>query len=318
MKNETPAGRPESAEPRDPFDFDGDEASGPGAPGGIRLNKFLAQNGIASRRGADGLIAGGHVTVDGQVVTELGTRIDPAVAHVEVDGVVLKPHGEELRYYLLNKPCGVVCTSDPRETRPRAVDLITDKRKGRIFTVGRLDEDTEGLVILTNDGELANRVTHPRYGVKKTYWVDVRGRVGDEALEKMQKGVRLSEGWGSFERVKVVKRHEERSILLVTLSEGKNREVRRVFAALALPVRSLRRVEIGPLRDRRLKAGQWRVLSRSEVGALLTAASPQGAGGGRVESGARRRPWSARAPRRPDERRAGGRPRGGRAGRRER
>src|SRR5262249_56174303 len=111
----------------------------------------------------------------------------------------------------------------------RAIDLVMDKRKGRIFTVGRLDEDTEGLVILTNDGEFANRISHPRFGVKKTYWVDVRGRVEEAALEAMQRGVRLAEGWGSFERVKVLKRTGERSILLVTLSEGKNREVRRLF-----------------------------------------------------------------------------------------
>jgi 23S rRNA pseudouridine2605 synthase len=281
MKPKTPAGRPES-EPDDPFDFDGDDAAGPGAPGGIRLNKFLAQNGVASRRGADERIAGGHVTVDGKVVTELGRRVDPRSEKVEVDGVVLRAGGERLAYYLLNKPTGVVCTNDPRENRPRAVDLITDQEKGRIYTVGRLDEDTEGLVILTNDGEFANKISHPRYGVKKTYWVDVRGRVLDESIAEMRKGVRLSDGWCAFEHVKVLKRGPSRSILLVTLSEGKNREVRRVLAALELPVRTLRRVEIGPLSDRRLKTGRWRRLARAEVGLLLEATRP----GARTQTGA--------------------------------
>ena len=275
MNRKTPAGRPESEPSDDPFDFDGDSAAaGPGSTEGIRLNKFLAQNGLASRRGADELIASGHVTVDGKMVTELGRRVHPEREKVEVDGVALRATGEHLAYYLLNKPTGVVCTNDPRENRPRAVDLVTDKRKGRIYTVGRLDEDTEGLVILTNDGEFANRISHPRYGVKKTYWVDVRGRVQDPAIDAMRRGVRLSDGWGAFEHVQVLRRGPSRSILLVTLSEGKNREVRRVLAALDLPVRTLRRVEIGPLSDRRLKAGRWRTLTRAEVGQLLEAASP--------------------------------------------
>lgn len=333
MNRKTPAGRPESAPSDDPYDFDGDiegddAAGGPGSEGGpegLRLNKFLAQNGIASRRKADELLAKGHVTVDGKIVTELGSRVDPHRQKVEVDGVVLKPTGERLAYYLLNKPKGVVCTNDVREARLRAVDLITDKKKGRIYTVGRLDEDTEGLVILTNDGEFANRISHPRFGVKKTYWVDVRGRVDEASLEVMQRGVRLSEGWGKFERVKVLKRTDQRSILLVMLSEGKNREVRRVFAALDLAVKSLRRVEIGPLRDKRLKTGQWRVLTRAEVGELLGATKPAASDDTRPRrrvakgSGARRRPWSPFKPKRPDDRR-GSRPRGpergGRAGQR--
>lgn len=332
MNRKTPAVRPESVPENDPFDLDVEEdaANGPGSAG-IRLNKFLAQNGIASRRGADQLIAKGHVSVDGIVVTELGRRIDPIEHRVEVNGVVLRSSGERLAYYLLNKPVGVVCTNDVREARPRAIDLVTDKKKGRIFTVGRLDEDTEGLVILTNDGEFANRITHPRYGVKKTYWVDVRGRVDDVALEAMRRGVRLAEGWGAFEHVKVLKRLHERSILLVTLSEGKNREVRRVLAALHLPVRTLRRVEIGPLHDRRLKLGQWRHLTRGEVGELLAATTTTGTGSATAapvqrpkrsqqSHGGVRRPWSAKKPRKHDERggRRAGSGRGGRSGRRER
>jgi len=235
----------------------------------IRLNRYLALNGIASRRHADRLIEEGGVMVDGEIVTELGIQIDPARQRVEVDGVVLRPEGEQRRYYLLNKPEGVVCTSDPRENRPRAVDLIADRRKGRIYTVGRLDEDTTGLVILTNDGEFANRVAHPRYGIKKIYRVVVRGRVDGLILTKLRAGVRLSDFRSSFKRIQLVKRSDRQTTLLVTLSEGRNREIRRVFARLGLPVIRLQRVEVGPLRERGLKVGHWRPLTRDEVKELL-------------------------------------------------
>ena len=144
--------------------------------------------------------------VDGHIVTTLGTKIDPFSQRVEIDGVVLKPEGVSSRYYLLNKPTGVLCTSDPREGRRRAIDMITDRKAGRIFTVGRLDEDSSGLILLTNDGEFANLVAHPRYGVPKLYKVVVRGRVEDEDVAKARKGVRLSDGSASFESVTVRKR----------------------------------------------------------------------------------------------------------------
>ncbi len=244
----------------------GPEAAGDGR---TRLNVYLARNGIASRRKADEMIASGEVLVDGEIVTELGTRIDPVSQRVEVNGVVLKPEGERHRYYLLNKPEGVVCTNDPREARPRAIDLIGDRRKGRIYTVGRLDEDSEGLVILTNDGEFANRVSHPRYGILKTYRVQVRGRVDDATLAKLREGIRLSDFRSHFERVKVLRATDERSLLLITLQEGRNREIRRVFAKLGLPVHRLRRMEIGNLTERGLRIGAWRPLSRDEIEGLL-------------------------------------------------
>jgi 23S rRNA pseudouridine2605 synthase len=253
----TPAGRPETEEPV------GD--------GRIRLNLYLARNGIASRRKADQMIAGGEVMVDGEIVTELGRRIDPTTQRVEVEGQVLRPEGERPRYYLLYKPAGVVCTNDPREARPRAIDLVTDRRKGRIYTVGRLDEDTEGLVILTNDGAFANRVSHPRYEVLKTYRVQVRGRIRDEDVQRLREGVRLSDFRSHLERVKVLRTSDERSLVLVTLREGRNREIRRVFAKLGLPVQRLTRIEIGPIRDRGLKLGEWRTLGREEIEALLGA-----------------------------------------------
>jgi len=257
MMKKTPAGRPES------------EGAASSEDGRIRLNKYLALNGIASRRKADELITEGEVMVDGEIVYELGQRIDPATQRVEVNSVILRPEGDRHRYFLLNKPAGVVCTNDPRETRPRAIDLITDRKKGRIYTVGRLDEETEGLVILTNDGEFANRISHPRYGVTKTYRVTSSGAVNETILKKLRAGVRLSDFRARFNHVRILKRTDRQSILLVTLSEGRNREIRRAFARLKLPVRDLRRVRIGDLTDHGLKVGHWRPMTRDEVQGLL-------------------------------------------------
>ena len=235
----------------------------------IRLNKYLADNGIASRRKADQLIAEGEVMVDGELVTELGYKIDPTQHRVEVDGVVLRPEGERHNYYLLNKPSGVVCTNDPRETRPRAIDLIGDRKRGRIFPVGRLDEETVGLLILTNDGDFANRLAHPRYRVSKTYRVQVDGWVSDEQIEQLRDGVRVSNFRANFEDVRLQKRGEKSSSVNVTLREGRNREIRRVFARIGLKVRKLRRIAIGPLKERGLKVGHWRPLLREEIDELL-------------------------------------------------
>lgn len=235
----------------------------------VRLNKYLADHGVASRRKCDELIAKGKVSVDDQIVTELGVKIDPARQRIEIDGVVLRPERTRLRYYLLHKPRGVVCTNERREARMRAIDLITDPDKGRIYTVGRLDEDSQGLILLTNDGEFANRVAHPRYGVNKTYSVKLRGRVESDAIDKVRKGVRLSEGRTAPSFVKVLKRTNEWSLITITLNEGKNREVRRVFASVGYNVLQLRRTHIGALSDRSLKEGQWRPLLREEVRELL-------------------------------------------------
>ncbi|MDF1838516.1 MAG: pseudouridine synthase [Planctomycetota bacterium] len=235
----------------------------------IRLNKFLADNGVASRRACDELIAAGKVMVDGEPVTELGSRVRPAHQIVEIDGVTLRPEGHARNYYLLNKPSGVVCTSEVREMRPKAVDMITDPNKGRIYTVGRLDEDSTGLILLTNDGEFAQRIAHPRHGVTKTYSVRVQGKISEEAVQKVRHGVHLSEGRTAGARVVVMRRTMANSILEVTLREGKNREVRRTFARVGHKVVSLKRIRIGPLTDRGIKTGKWRALSRDEVEALL-------------------------------------------------
>lgn len=236
----------------------------------VRLNKFLADNGVASRRGSDELIAKGKVLVDDAIITELGTKIDPSTQVVDVAGIRLQSDPRERRYYLLHKPAGVVCTSEMRETRPRAIDLITDPRKGRIFTVGRLDEESKGLLLLTSDGEFAERIAHPRFGVPKTYLVKVSGKIEDEAIQKIRDGVHLSEGRTAGARILIKRRTATSSTLEVSIQEGKNREVRRTFARVGYKVLSLTRTRIGPLGIRGIREGKWRALSRDEVEAMLS------------------------------------------------
>jgi len=275
-----------------------------GGDGGlVRLNKYLADHGVASRRKCDELIVAGKVTVDGNPCVELGTKVDPARQTVEVDGVVLRPEGERLRYYLLNKPKGVVCTNDRREARTRAIDLITDPQAGRIYTVGRLDEDSTGLILLTNDGEFTNLIAHPRNEVPKTYLVKVRGKIDGEALERIRGGVHLAEGRTGAARVRMYKRTSTFSTLSITLHEGKNREVRRIFARVGFNVLALRRTRIANLSDRRLKEGQWRPLLRAEVQELVDVAH----GVATVHEERGRGGAGGRKPRRPAPRGARGR-----------
>jgi 23S rRNA pseudouridine2605 synthase len=247
----------------------GAETEGGGEPRLVRLNKFLADHGVASRRRCDELIAEGKVSVDGEPATELGLKVDPQRQEVEIDGYVLKPRTSRRRYYVLNKPSGVVCTNDARETRPRAVDLVTDPFKGRIYTVGRLDEESKGLILLTSDGEFANRIMHPRFGVAKTYLVKVVGAIDDDTLNKIRDGIHLSEGRTAGARVIVQQRGRDHSLLTIELREGMNREIRRVFARFGYKVLDLKRIRIGPLTDRGLKPGRWRELTPAEVAALL-------------------------------------------------
>lgn len=237
----------------------------------VRLNKLLAENGIASRRRADQLIADGEVMVDGNIVTELGTKVDPTTQRVEWDGMILRAGGELLRYYLLNKPTGVVCTNDEKELRRRAWDMITDPQKGRIYPVGRLDVDSSGLIILTNDGEFTHKVTHPSFGIEKTYEVKIPGNVADPDLERIRKGLHLAEGKTAGARIAVLGRNDHMTKVTITLTEGKNREVRRVFARFGYKVKELHRVAIGPLKDRGLGMGHWRQLGPEEVAAILSA-----------------------------------------------
>lgn len=233
-----------------------------------RLQKVLANAGVASRRQCERLIATGHITVDGRVVKEMGVVVDPSESVICCDGVPI--HEERKVYYLLNKPRGFVCTNRDELGRPRAVDLLRDVPQ-RVYTVGRLDEDSEGLIIITNDGKLTELLSHPRYGVPKTYRVEVGGRVDLEDLRaSLGRGVWLSEGKTAPARVRIVQKGRNNTVLEITLREGRNREVRRVLARSGYVVRSLRRIKIGWLSDPRLKPGRYRRLSRGEVARLYS------------------------------------------------
>ena len=235
-----------------------------------RLNKFLAHAGVGSRRHCDELIAHGRVSVDGAVVRELGTKVEPDQQEVCIDGQPL--HGEKLVYWLLHKPRGYLCTNHDPAGRPRALDLVPHISQ-RVFTVGRLDEDSEGLLLLTNDGDLAHKLMHPRFGVEKTYLAQVAGKPGREDLQQLLKGVWLSDGHVRARRVKRLKSQGDSTWLQITLSEGKNREIRRMLARLNHKVLRLRRVAIGPLRLDRLPSGKSRRLKPEEEERLRRAAT---------------------------------------------
>ena len=232
---------------------------------GQRLQKVLAAAGLGSRRQCEELITEGRVEVDRTVVTELGTRVDPVADHIRVDGVVLRRPRRV--YYALNKPAGVVCTNRDPAGRPRAVDMLPSSG-GRLFTVGRLDLNSEGLILVTNDGELANQLTHPRYGVEKTYRVLVAGRVTREVTTQLRRGVRLAEGLARVNRVTVKRHYKQSTVLEMVLDEGRNREIRRVLARLEHKVLQLVRIAVGPVRLGKLPTGGYRRLTRQEVDAL--------------------------------------------------
>lgn len=236
-----------------------------------RLNKYLAGAGFGSRRRCDELIAAGRVAVGG-VRAEAGRQVDEGDA-VTVDG---KPvEAQRHVYWALNKPPGYLCTNHDPAGRPRAIDLLLHVPE-RIYTVGRLDEDSEGLLLLTNDGELAQRLTHPRFGVEKTYLVQVAGRPKAEALQKLTQGVYLSEGLARAKRVKRLRDQGQSAWLQIVLAEGKNREIRRMLAKLGHKVLHLKRIAIGPIRLDRLKSGKCRKLSLPELKTLKKIAEAAG------------------------------------------
>jgi 23S rRNA pseudouridine2605 synthase len=229
------------------------------------LQKFLSDAGVASRRRAEELILEGRVLVNDAVVDELPAFLDPDVDRVIVDGVEVRP--QRLEYFLVHKPKGVVCTNRDKEGRMRAVDLLPDLPV-RLFPVGRLDAESTGLLLMTNDGELAERLTHPRYGVPKTYRAEVRGKVDRQLPATMKAGVYLAEGKASASEVEIVHAAHDRSVLMITLREGRNRQVRRMLARLGHPVKKLKRVQIGTLSIRRLPVGASRRLSTRELETL--------------------------------------------------
>jgi 23S rRNA pseudouridine2605 synthase len=235
-------------------------------PEGVRLQKVLAQAGVASRRAAEELIARGRVEVNGEVVREQGVRVDPARDVIRVEGKRIPPQRPHL-YVVLNKPHGVVSTMEDPQGRPTVADYLGNR--GRLFHVGRLDADTEGLLLLTNDGDFAQRMAHPSYEVPKTYVAEVAGQVGEVTLKKLRAGVELADGPVKADRVSVVQRLGDRSLVRITLHSGRNRVVRRMFDAVGHPVRKLSRIAIGPVRLGELKSGAVRDLTREELGALF-------------------------------------------------
>jgi 23S rRNA pseudouridine2605 synthase len=236
----------------------------------IRLQKLLAQSGVASRRKCEELMLAGLVEVDGEVVTRLGTRVDPTAAVIRVDGKRLPPVSAHV-YLVLNKPRGVVSTMSDPEGRRTLSDFVGD-RPERLFHVGRLDTDTEGLILLTNDGDFAQRVAHPSYELDKTYVAEVDGVVAKATVKRLLAGVTLEDGPVEVSAAKVVSTSADRSIVEVVIHEGRNRIVRRLLDEVGHPVRKLTRTAIGPVLLRGLRRGDLRELTLDELGVLLDAA----------------------------------------------
>ncbi len=227
-----------------------------------RLNKFLAHAGVGSRRHCDELIAAGRVKVNGRPVADLGLKIDPEQHAVSVDDHPVKT--ERHVYWAVNKPVGYLCTNDDPDGRPRAVELLPHVEQ-RVYTVGRLDEASEGLLLMTNDGELAHALTHPRYSIPKTYLVLVAGKPTPDDLQKLLDGVWLSDGKVRASDVRRLKPQGDSTWLRIVLTEGKNREIRRMLADQGHKVLKLRRVAIGPVKLDKLAKGKARRVSEPEL-----------------------------------------------------
>lgn len=234
---------------------------------GVRLQKVLAAAGVASRRASEILIDEGRVEVNGEVVVEQGRRVNPATDHIRVDGARIPP-ARNHRYLVLNKPRGVVASMDDPEGRPCLADYLP-RGKERLFHVGRLDTPTEGLIILTNDGEFAHRLAHPSYEVPKTYLVEAAGVMDNRSLRRLEKGVTLEDGPIKADKIQLKARGQDRTLLEVTIHSGRNRIVRRMMDTVGHPVDRLSRIAIGPVRLRNLQIGESRDLTREELGALL-------------------------------------------------
>jgi 23S rRNA pseudouridine2605 synthase len=244
---------------------------------GVRLQKVLAAAGIASRRACEVLISEGRVEVNSEVVTEQGRRVDPERDVIRVDGARIPPPRRH-RYLVLNKPRGVVATMDDPEGRRSIDDLLAqpgDRRttrslkNERLFHVGRLDADSEGLLILTNDGDFAHGLAHPSFQVPKTYVVEVAGVLSEQTLRRLRRGIALDDGPVRPSAVKIISSAGDKTLVKITLQEGRNRIVRRTMEAVGHPVRRLTRIGIGPVRLGNLKVGEYRELTREELGGLL-------------------------------------------------
>jgi 23S rRNA pseudouridine2605 synthase len=238
-------------------------------PGGVRLQKVLAAAGIGSRRHCEELIGAGRVEVDGEVVRRYGARVDPQHQVIRVDGRRI-PAREDLVYVALNKPAGVLTTMSDSRGRPTMADLLGDITE-RLFHVGRLDYDTEGLMLLMNDGDLAHRLAHPRFGVPKTYLAEVSGPVPRDLGRELISGIALEDGVASADKFRVVERLGNRALVEITLHEGRKHVVKRMLAAAGHPVNRLVRTHVGPISLGSLRPGSTRQLSVKEVGDLYAA-----------------------------------------------
>ncbi|MDQ4086357.1 MAG: rRNA pseudouridine synthase [Actinomycetota bacterium] len=234
---------------------------------GERLQKVLAASGVASRRACEELMSAGRVEVDGRVVTRLGTRVDPETSVIRVDGKRI-PSASAHAYLVLNKPRGVVSTMSDPQGRPTLADHVAD-RPERLFHVGRLDTETEGLILLTNDGEFAHRMAHPSYGILKTYVAQVAGPVSSSLARTLASGVELDDGTVQVDGFRVLERSGRRALVEVVLHEGRKHIVRRLLAQVGHPVQRLARTAIGPVRLGGLRVGQYRELTVQELGILL-------------------------------------------------
>ncbi|MCL4111978.1 UNVERIFIED_CONTAM: hypothetical protein GTU68_062409 [Idotea baltica] len=240
-------------------------APAPREDGRIRLARFLASTGLDSRRKCEEFITTGRVEVDGKVVSNVGSTIDPFKQKIRVDGELIR--SEPKRYFVLNKPKGFLCTNNDPKGRRRAVDLVSAQNL-RLFTVGRLDENSEGLILVTNDGEMANMLAHPRYEVSRTYRVQVAGIPKKETIDQLVEGIHFSHGFFKVRGVRRMKTQGKSSFLEIELTEGRNREIRRLFARVGHKVINLTRISFGPLKLGRLVSGKSRILRGVELQAL--------------------------------------------------
>lgn len=227
----------------------------------VRLNKFISGSGHASRRKTDELISEGRVSVNGRTITELGTKINPETDIVKVDGEVIRNKGR-LIYILLNKPAGYITTTSDEKNRPTVIDLV--KIRERIYPVGRLDYETEGLLLLTNDGDLANKLMHPKHEVEKTYLVKVNRSMDEKAIKRLTEGVAIEGRKTSKAKVSIIPKTENKQFR-ITIHEGRNRQVRKMLESVGLFVRKLKRIEYAGLNLKGMRMGDWRELSKIEI-----------------------------------------------------
>lgn len=271
---------------------------------GKRLQRVMADAGVGSRRSCEALIESGDVTVNGELVMTLPAWVDPEEDRIVVSGKPISQPDRKL-YIMLNKPPRTLSTSkdEPGADRRTVTELVDHPAAPRLFPVGRLDYDTVGLILLTNDGELANRLTHPRYGVPKTYRVVVKGSLDEEAIKELERGIFLAQrkagktfGGARTAHVEIalIARERDKTVIELTLREGRNRQVRRMLAAVGYPVRKLERVGMGTVKLKGLARGQWRELTRDEIRALKRAAADQR----REENKVKREPGSSTGSRR--------------------